>query len=743
MKKIYVALSALVLPCLAASADAIQVPYHSNFTEGKAVSPDWTVVDADNNGKELGSGEEANKWVYPIQSNITKFFSDGTHEPGLILYTRQQANNDRLVSPAIHLEAGKEYAIRFEVTSEYSKANGWTGELYLAAADDAEANTNVQSVATFTSAFKSPNANREWVSSASMVTVSETGDYRIALSITWGDYRYGERMAVTNFSVNENIFIPAAPSDFAASAGTIDDPRAMSVTLTWTNPTQDINGAPFAEGKTLEKVVIYRDGEETPLVEITDGSTTWTDTEETGLTGGNHTYEIEAVVSGETSSRVNAESGFVGPIVFDVPCDISLADQADFDLMWSSDTDSWRWTASDKGAMVQQSSTPGWLYSPELNFSRPGRYELTLKAGTTTTDGGIMQVAIASEATPDAMAEGMIEPALSISQTDRGAGVDTDIVTIDIETPGIYHLGFRMSAESTSQFNCINAISIEAVPAELYLLCTLNEYMQDYMYRFYTMDGDTYNMYTDLLGGGFRIESGMGSFPSYSFSTATPITVGEEVTLTDGVAENATIDMQGNDYLSGVNITFTLSTGKILVEGTLAKIGIPEAVYMVGDVNGKQGSTSQPTELVKEGNIFALETVQIDDSGDGFGYFTLEVTTADTPEDLQWFHRYGSPAEGTLLATGITSDVKAYIGGISSAECIPFKAAPGEYAISFDAEARTVTLNIPSGVDEILDADNAGDAEYFDMQGIRVDNPVSGGVYIVRRGSEINKVIVR
>ena len=68
---------------------------------------------------------------------------------------------------------------------------------------------------------------------------------------------------------------------------------------------------------------------------------------------------------------------------------------------------------------------------------------------------------------------------------------------------------------------------------------------------------------------------------------------------------------------------------------------------------------------------------------------------------------------------------------------------PGTYKIVADFEHMVVTiLNVSTGLDAI-DADNFDlNPVYYNLQGVRVDNP-SAGLYIVRRGNAITKEIVR
>ncbi|MDE6403152.1 MAG: hypothetical protein K2K86_05010, partial [Muribaculaceae bacterium] len=47
-----------------------------------------------------------------------------------------------------------------------------------------------------------------------------------------------------------------------------------------------------------------------------------------------------------------------------------------------------------------------------------------------------------------------------------------------------------------------------------------------------------------------------------------------------------------------------------------------------------------------------------------------------------------------------------------------------------------------SGVDAVI-GDNNAPVEYYNIQGIRVEHPAFGGMYIKRQGSTVSKVIVR
>ena len=52
-----------------------------------------------------------------------------------------------------------------------------------------------------------------------------------------------------------------------------------------------------------------------------------------------------------------------------------------------------------------------------------------------------------------------------------------------------------------------------------------------------------------------------------------------------------------------------------------------------------------------------------------------------------------------------------------------------------------VTLSSPSGIDDAA-VDTDAEPEYYNLQGVRVDNP-GPGIYIVRRGETVTKEMIR
>ena len=70
---------------------------------------------------------------------------------------------------------------------------------------------------------------------------------------------------------------------------------------------------------------------------------------------------------------------------------------------------------------------------------------------------------------------------------------------------------------------------------------------------------------------------------------------------------------------------------------------------------------------------------------------------------------------------------------------------PGTYKIRFDLNKMKVSANNEpaTSITEIIQDGGNATCEYFNLQGIRVMNPVAGEVYIQRTGTTVRKVIIR
>ena len=67
-----------------------------------------------------------------------------------------------------------------------------------------------------------------------------------------------------------------------------------------------------------------------------------------------------------------------------------------------------------------------------------------------------------------------------------------------------------------------------------------------------------------------------------------------------------------------------------------------------------------------------------------------------------------------------------------------------DFTFSDEKHVSVFTGGTPTGVSDIsVDVAPDADAEYFTLQGVRVEQPTAGGVYIRRQGTAVDKIAVR
>lgn len=141
-------------------------------------------------------------------------------------------------------------------------------------------------------------------------------------------------------------------------------------------------------------------------------------------------------------------------------------------------------------------------------------------------------------------------------------------------------------------------------------------------------------------------------------------------------------------------------------------------------------------------------------SADGYVQFAVNLD-ATTWDELNADDRYGAAVEGeAIVFSGLSSSValkcftnSAALDADKAGACNAFKITPGTYdfKVTF-AAGGNITLDVKmysSGVECVgIDADNEYEAEYFNLQGVKVENP-SNGIYIRRANGKVSKVFVK
>ena len=198
-----------------------------------------------------------------------------------------------------------------------------------------------------------------------------------------------------------------------------------------------------------------------------------------------------------------------------------------------------------------------------------------------------------------------------------------------------------------------------------------------------------------------------------------------------------------------------------------------DATFDFSDFSSLSFSTTEPLSEPEGGKDIRIENYTLDSNG-----VVLSFTTTNNQNGVKIFNSTSSKAPGTTLRVykGSTLTLTAPAGyyvtniaftepastswGLNLAEGQPGTFESKEWTAAADDNASTVTFEVPSkgtntyikaisvscakilsGVADIEAADDNAPVEYFNLQGIRVENPANG-LYIRRQGSKITKVIL-
>lgn len=164
----------------------------------------------------------------------------------------------------------------------------------------------------------------------------------------------------------------------------------------------------------------------------------------------------------------------------------------------------------------------------------------------------------------------------------------------------------------------------------------------------------------------------------------------------------------------------------ITVDLTISKVyNFPEHVYVVGTIEGDTNWGAKFVELENKGNgLYENEKVHFtktNEAGDTFFSFTT-VNTDDWSNKT----RYGAATENEPVVpnSGNAATVVAYPENVSAIGCLAFQTPMGTYKVTLDLKKMTLLLDGKVAVDAIEVEE--GEAQYFNLQGVRVAKPENG-----------------
>ena len=202
---------------------------------------------------------------------------------------------------------------------------------------------------------------------------------------------------------------------------------------------------------------------------------------------------------------------------------------------------------------------------------------------------------------------------------------------------------------------------------------------------------------------------------------------------------NAGQQFDGPYAPSGQNLYVEItSTGFTIIPkpeggGSGAGTDVPDQLYIIGNLTGHSWDPAYGISMTRSGDTFTAEKVEftaVDDNTTAFFSLT-SVLSADW--SVLDGHRYGATADGDRLESGISAGMKAYPDNAAA-----WQLEPATYDIVVNFSDMTIcATRVNTSVSTV--GSTSVEAEYFNLQGQQVASPQQGGIYIVRRGSQVTK----
>ncbi len=259
---------------------------------------------------------------------------------------------------------------------------------------------------------------------------------------------------------------PDAPK--AVGNLTAEKTSDTEITISWTAPTESVNGGHFNADAVTYTIVRLPDGK---IVGQGISQTSCTDVI-ADLPMGSYSYEVTAYDGTTSSPAAKTEPMVLGSYVA-LPIDHQFK-QSDneFSLYTVIDAngDNKKWMAGSTYVYMlapasSQEAEDDWLITPPMRFAAGKTYTLEFEAGLNTTGTGTpeghMDVMLGTGKTPEALSTNLV----STTHGKKGSAIQYTVTTKDFTVPadGIYHIGFHaVTPKATSSGLRIRYIKISS-----------------------------------------------------------------------------------------------------------------------------------------------------------------------------------------------------------------------------------------------------------------------------------------
>ncbi len=217
-----------------------------------------------------------------------------------------------------------------------------------------------------------------------------------------------------------------------------------------------------------------------------------------------------------------------------------------------------------------------------------------------------------------------------------------------------------------------------------------------------------------------------------------------------------TATAEKNDKYTGGTASYTITVNRVVETATFNKVTtitsdkkyvmvadgkvatqVPEKGYGYINVEDATGDASVTVDVLNAITIAAVD-----------GGYTLQDASGRYIYQTGTFNSFNAaatlPAEGGIWTIAFEADGSAKITNVSTGKYIQYSANYTSYGCYADEQGSLPALYELAGSSAITDitVDENAPVEYFNLQGIRVENP-ENGLYIRRQGNKVTKVLVK
>lgn len=200
---------------------------------------------------------------------------------------------------------------------------------------------------------------------------------------------------------------------------------------------------------------------------------------------------------------------------------------------------------------------------------------------------------------------------------------------------------------------------------------------------------------------GFKVKVWNGTADAFYFSDGNAIPTEEWVQLSLDNVDGTPVQIAGATEGSVYTVKFNCATNEVYVTSNgdspvlppTPEVTIPETLYMLGNVNGLDWSTSEGVAATNNNGVFSWVGVKVD-GNDGKGYINLATALGENWDAVNAGDRFGASANDTPLAADDVVEITYYPANISASGCQSWMISNGTYDFVADLNNMTFTATV-------------------------------------------------